>query len=513
MADNTIINTGTGGDTIASDDLTTLNGGAVSGVKIQRVKPSFGSDATARDVDATNPLPIQVGDAGSQSSVFPAGFLRVTDEPRQIFYENFDTALDSTNVWTAPTVGNSAVVASVSGGTMTMGTGTTASGWSKLISIPTFKLTVPAWIGYSFTIALSDGAAPVSNAYRSWGLLSIPAVPTTAAPLTDAYVFELTTAGKLQAVIWAAGVRTLIADLSSTGTNKQPLDINMHIYIVYVRTDRVYWYIDGISAAQSVATSNFQESSIQTLATGFVAIGGATPPASNVQIQCSGLAVWDTGKNATQIADGTFPWRKATISAAGALSVSIAAAQTIAVTQATSANLNATVAQQTLTKGTQGATGVTTQDFKDAGRNAIHFYTLIPVLTSATDALQSLTGTKGGVTVTATTTPGVVTTGKTFRVTRMAATYIATATSGYGIVRLRFNTAGVVAITSPIAATLVIGSGAPTTVNSSASEEATLDEGWEFAAATGIGISVQGFAAVTATAVGYVLVSITGYEY
>lgn len=183
------------------------------------------------------------------------------------------------------------------------------------------------------------------------------------------------------------------------------------------------------------------------------------------------------------------------------------------VRQATAANLNATVTPITITKGTQSATGFTTQDLKDAGRNQIHFYTVIPVLTSATDTLQSLTGTKSGATVTATTTPAVVTTGKTMRITRLAATYIATATSGYGIVRLRFNTGGVVAITSPIAATLAVGAGTPATANSYGAEEAALDEGWEFAAATGIGISVQGFAAVTATAVGYVLVSVTGYEY
>ena len=169
--------------------------------------------------------------------------------------------------------------------------------------------------------------------------------------------------------------------------------------------------------------------------------------------------------------------------------------------------------QQAITKGNQGTLGITTQDLKDAGRNQVHYYTLIPVLTTATDTLQSLTGTKGSATITATTTPAVVTTGKTFRVTRLAATYVATAVSGYGIVKLRFQPAGVVAITSPIAVTLLVGAGAPTTANSTASEEATIDEGWEFSAATGVGISVQGFAAVTATAVGYVLVSITGYEY
>ena len=174
---------------------------------------------------------------------------------------------------------------------------------------------------------------------------------------------------------------------------------------------------------------------------------------------------------------------------------------------------SASVIQQVLTKGTQGISGVTTQDLKDAGRNQVHYYTLIPVTTSATDTLQTLTGTKSNATVVATATPAVVTTGKTFRVTRMAATYIATATSGYGIVRLRYQPAGVVTITSNIAATLLVGAGAPTTANSTASEEATLDEGWEFAGGTGVGISVQGFAAVTPTAVGFVLVSVTGYEY
>lgn len=58
MADNTTLNSGTGGDIIATDDLTTLNGGAVSGFKVQRVKVGFGSDASLRDVDASNGLPV-----------------------------------------------------------------------------------------------------------------------------------------------------------------------------------------------------------------------------------------------------------------------------------------------------------------------------------------------------------------------------------------------------------------------------------------------------------------------
>ena len=58
MADNTTLNSGTGGDVIATDDLTTLNGGAVSGFKAQRVKVGWGVDATFTDVKASTPLPV-----------------------------------------------------------------------------------------------------------------------------------------------------------------------------------------------------------------------------------------------------------------------------------------------------------------------------------------------------------------------------------------------------------------------------------------------------------------------
>lgn len=59
MADNTTLNVASGGDTIATDDLATINGGAVgSAQKVQRVKVGFGSDGDLRDVDATHGLPI-----------------------------------------------------------------------------------------------------------------------------------------------------------------------------------------------------------------------------------------------------------------------------------------------------------------------------------------------------------------------------------------------------------------------------------------------------------------------
>lgn len=253
-------------------------------------------------------------------SAFPATFLRTSDEPRQVFYDPFDSTLDVTNRWTS-TQGSSGVAASNTTGVMSLGTGTVANGYSKLTSQPAFTLPIPAWLGASDAIAIPDLAAPTANSYRFWGCGTTLATPTTTTPLTDAVGFELSTAGKMFAVIYAGGTRTAIQDLSTSGNSTQPADANSHRYICYIRTDKAYWYIDGITSAQLVATSNFQSPQVQTLPRLFLAVGGPTPPASNSQITCTGATAWDTGKNATQLADGTFPWRKATISATGAISV------------------------------------------------------------------------------------------------------------------------------------------------------------------------------------------------
>ena len=56
MVDNTTLNTGTGGDVIASDD--------IGGVKYQRIKLGYGDDGVyTGDVSLANPLPVVVRDA------------------------------------------------------------------------------------------------------------------------------------------------------------------------------------------------------------------------------------------------------------------------------------------------------------------------------------------------------------------------------------------------------------------------------------------------------------------
>lgn len=63
MADDIVLNAGSGGDTIAADD--------ISGVKHQRVKIQIGADGSATDVSSANPLP--VSDNGSTLSVDDGG--------------------------------------------------------------------------------------------------------------------------------------------------------------------------------------------------------------------------------------------------------------------------------------------------------------------------------------------------------------------------------------------------------------------------------------------------------
>lgn len=59
MADNTQLNTGTGGDVISTDDL--------GSVKVQRVKVQYGTDGSATDVSGTNPLPVAEGGAATSA--------------------------------------------------------------------------------------------------------------------------------------------------------------------------------------------------------------------------------------------------------------------------------------------------------------------------------------------------------------------------------------------------------------------------------------------------------------
>jgi hypothetical protein len=146
----------------------------------------------------------------------------------------------------------------------------------------------------------------LTNSLAQWGNGVSPASPTIASPMTDFYGYEITAAGKLQAVTYASGVRNLIADLSvpiigtieyGSTTNPQPVqppDGNPHKYFVYFRGDIAYWCVDDkdniVAQIQTGALGpnvNALPGIIQVISNG----------GSNFALQLNAISVGDTSHN------------------------------------------------------------------------------------------------------------------------------------------------------------------------------------------------------------------------
>jgi hypothetical protein len=174
-----------------------------------------------------------------------------------------------------------------------------------------------------------------------------------------------------------------------------------------------------------------------------------------------------------------------------------------------------TVTPPTLTKGTQGSTGLSTQDLKDAGRNQTNYFHAAPIITTVAEVMQTLTGYKSGAAVAATATPAVVTSGKTYRIQSIEITYWAATVIGGARVNLRANLSGVGVVGSPLVKSFQVGIPAAFVAGSAETYVFNYPDGIEFAAGTGIAVGVIGEGAVptTGTIAGYVMVAIQGYEY
>lgn len=152
-----------------------------------------------------------------------------------------------------------------------------------------------------------------------------------------------------------------------------------------------------------------------------------------------------------------------------------------------------------------------------AARNQTNYYMASQTINTATDALVSLTGYKSGVAVGTTTTPAVVTTGKTYRITSITIDHTTIVTTpGSTRFTLRANLSGVVAITSPAVCNWEVGepSGIAPVAGKKNTITISIPDGIEFPAGTGIGISKVGLNTTGgAAAVGYGHITINGYEY
>lgn len=103
MSDNTTLNSGSGGDTISTDDL----GG---GVKVQRVKVQYGADGSATDVASGTPLPVTIAGSTATVTVDASGATQpVSSSTYAGFFARIEGRLDNDSAISS-TVGQPVVV-------------------------------------------------------------------------------------------------------------------------------------------------------------------------------------------------------------------------------------------------------------------------------------------------------------------------------------------------------------------------------------------------------------------
>lgn len=384
MADNTLQG---GTDTIATDDLTTLNGGAVSGFKVQRVKVGFGSDAILRDVDATNGLPV-------------------------VLLGTVSTANSST---------------------ATLGIGAVFTGTSEDISnYATVTVTV-----FADQASATDGLQiQQSSNGTNWDNM-------------DAYTVPASTGKTFKSDVGAKFLRLVY-------TNGGVAQTAFRLQTIYSQVGHM-----GSSVRPQDARSN--ENDMRELVSFAMTYNGAT---------------WDR--------------QRGTIANGALVDVSRLPA---------------------LTKGTQGATGVSTQNLKDAGRVTISMTAeFSPALIA--EALLSMSISKDGATPT-TATSYVPTAGKRFRLSSLM--YSVENTLGTSVqrsyLRYRMAVTGGLLVTSPLQVSMAAA--ASGTVKSMASTFLDIPDGMEI---LGDGTKAIGFTEqtpdwVVSVATSKIYVTAIGFEY
>ena len=270
-----------------------------------------------------------------------------------------------------------------------------------------------------------------------------------------------------------------------------------------------------LQAGGNVAVTNFPATQPVSVA---AAVTVAQATAANLNATVTGTVTANQGTANTaanawfaKITDGT---NTGAVKAASTAAVAADPALVVAV----SPNNTVGITVPTLTKGTQGATGLSVQSLIDAGRNTRIFmldaFTAAPVV----EAVQSVVQWYGNAAVAATTQPAVVPTGKTLRLTGYKIMYQSLATVGCAVVRVRANTAGLGVLASPLVYSFEAGSGAGATTTAMTGgmtvETGSFPDGLELPAGTGVAFSMAGYGPTgTLTLEGTTRFAVYGFEY
>lgn len=210
------------------------------------------------------------------------------------------------------------------------------------------------------------------------------------------------------------------------------------------------------------------------------------------------------GGNLTKLTDGT---NTTAVKAASTAAVATDPAAVVSLSP------NSAITPPTLTKGTQGSTGLSVQDLKDAGRTAVNLYvTNVAGATSATEQLLTLTQASGTGATTSSSTFAIAS-GKTFRITSLTffSQGSSTATTQTTTFNVRLNTGGTCIVSStPIQYS--VRTQTPATALAFDRISVPLGDGWEIVGSSTMNLCVTANGTWVTNAPSWGLV-ITGYTY
>lgn len=477
MADNLPITPGSGA-TVATDD--------VGGIHYQLVKQAWGDLNVANLVSAANPLPVSATITGVATETTLAGLTA-----------KFGALGQATMAASAPV--------------------TIASNQGALAVTGAFyQATQPV----SGTVTVGNASVAVTGSfYQATQPVSIASMPST--PVTGTF-FQATQPVSIAATV-AISAASLPLPSGAATAAKQPALGTAGAASTDVIT------VQGIASgtAQPVtgtfwqATQPVSGTITANAGTGTMAVSLATLPALTTGAAVIG-AVTQSGT-----------WNIGTVTTLPALPAnqSVNNAQVAGVTTATGSGVVGTGVQRvvlatdvalpagtntlgtttgpTLTKATQGTTGYSVQDLKDAGRVSFAAATVIAgVAAVAVEALLSVVPVRDG-TAAAGATSITVTSGKRLRVQAIVASARSSAATVLsGRVVLRMNPSGAVTATSPIIAILSMTQQAAALAEAGDTCVVSLPDGFEISGTQQIGLSQ-----VCSGTGGVIYASIVGFEY
>jgi len=244
-----------------------------------------------------------LGGGGGTASTNPDGTTRTASTPTSLFYDGFETSFDTGAKWNSPTAAGGGVAEAfvAGGGAITLGSGTTANGFSFIQSQVSYQPVPPGFVVFEDAIKF-DTPIP-ANVEAFWGFGTSTGSPTAASPITEGCGFEIQASApantaKMFAVCFAGSARTNIQDLSAaTGNNKQPTDGNTHVYFVYFRGDRFWFAIDSPTNIVAQQFNGANGPNVNTQPLKIQAVAGTINPVSSFTLTVASVWVGDSGSN------------------------------------------------------------------------------------------------------------------------------------------------------------------------------------------------------------------------